>query len=170
MKIICKIIDSDFGFKKKKCIFRRRKAARAVVLHKNKVALMRITKKGYLTLPGGGIEKNESIKSALLREVKEETGCKVKIVKELGMIEEKRTHVKLHQISYCFLVKVIKKGKPDFTDEEVGSKTKLIWAPIEKVISKLNIDQNFDYQGKFMAKRSIAIVQNAVDYLNKNKF
>jgi 8-oxo-dGTP diphosphatase len=167
MKLICKITDSDFGLQKKKCVFRERRAARAVVLNKNKtkISIMDMPNLGFLSLPGGGIEKNESINDALIREVKEETGCEIKILKELGKIEEKRTHSKLHQISYCFLVVATKKGKPQFTEEEIESGTKLIWLPINKVISKLKNSKNNstkDYDGNFVTKRTIAIVEEAL--------
>ena len=35
-------------------------------------------------LPGGGIEKNESIETAIVREIYEESGYRVKITKKIG--------------------------------------------------------------------------------------
>ena len=43
----------------------------------DKLVIVYATNKGYWTPPGGGIEKNESIQSAVNREVQEETNMKV---------------------------------------------------------------------------------------------
>jgi 8-oxo-dGTP pyrophosphatase MutT (NUDIX family) len=40
---------------------------------------------GRFDLPGGSIERNESITDALHREFYEETGCKIEIVKNIGV-------------------------------------------------------------------------------------
>ncbi len=37
----------------------------------------------YFTIPGGGVEENETYKEAAVRETLEETCCEIKIVKEL---------------------------------------------------------------------------------------
>jgi len=161
MKLICKITDSDFGFKKKKCVFKKRRAARVVLLHKNKVALLNISGFGYFSLPGGGIKPKESIRSALIREVKEETGCSLKGIKILGRIVEKRTHTRLNQVSYCFLARVSKFGKHNFTEKELKSGTKLVWVSINKVFQKFEHIKKFGYQERFVTKRAIIIIKEA---------
>ena len=52
-----------------------RPAAYAVVLQEGKVLLTR--QRGYLFLPGGGVELGETLENAVIREVKEETGINV---------------------------------------------------------------------------------------------
>lgn len=57
-----------------------REAVRAIIFQKDKILLMH-SNKGYVKLPGGGVEKGESHSEALRREVAEETGflnCEVK--------------------------------------------------------------------------------------------
>lgn len=169
MKLLAKITDSNFKLKKKKCVFRKRKATRGLLFDKGKIALMYIGSMDCYSLPGGGVEKNETIRNGLIREMKEETGCKVEIIKELGKIHEQRTQYVGHgldQTSYGFLVKLIKKGKPKFTKEEIESKTKIKWVSIKKVISILEKKKTIDYSSKFINKRTLIFVKEALKEIN----
>src|SRR3989338_5734113 len=95
MKLLLELRDKDIGAISKKSIMKERAASRAILMNNGKIALMNVTKHSYHKLPGGGIEKGESIEEALLREMKEETGCKIKIIAELGkIIDEKIKHLK----------------------------------------------------------------------------
>ncbi|MGI8420040.1 MAG: NUDIX domain-containing protein [Candidatus Levyibacteriota bacterium] len=55
----------------------------AVIIHNNTVLLMErmSTGKEYFTFPGGGVEDDETVEQAVIREVKEETSLEVKIEK-----------------------------------------------------------------------------------------
>lgn len=51
----------------------------------NKYLLIKNTYSGdYWTIPGGGINKNESLENAVIREVKEEVGVDITGLKQLG--------------------------------------------------------------------------------------
>lgn len=52
-----------------------RPSAYGIVIHENRALLVK--EKGKFHLPGGGIDIGENPKNAVLREVKEETGCTV---------------------------------------------------------------------------------------------
>ena len=57
-----------------------------IILNKqNKILLCHRRDYDLWNLPGGGLEKNESIQSGLIREVKEETGLAVKISRLAGV-------------------------------------------------------------------------------------
>ena len=66
-----------------------------IILHKDKVLLVKHTygKKLWSTV-GGGIKTNESPKQAILREVKEEIGLKLKTVKKVGVIHYEKEYKK----------------------------------------------------------------------------
>lgn len=63
----------------------KRVAVRAVIIRGEKILLVK-SNKGDYKFPGGGVEKRESHSEALIREVSEETGYKVKDI--LGLIGE----------------------------------------------------------------------------------
>jgi 8-oxo-dGTP diphosphatase len=55
-----------------------------VVNDENKLLLIKNPRRGW-ELPGGGVEKGEAIKAAAVREVKEETGIDVELLKFCGV-------------------------------------------------------------------------------------
>jgi ADP-ribose pyrophosphatase YjhB (NUDIX family) len=64
-----------------------RPAAYAILTQDGKVLLVRLKSTGKYHLPGGGIEAGERIGEALMREVREETGMEIEIVR-LAHFEE----------------------------------------------------------------------------------
>lgn len=73
--------------------------------------------------PGGGIEINETPEQALVREIKEETGLKIKIVKLLPKIY---THVWKHKsgqrqiIIISYLCKIVSGKLGQTTEKEIA--------------------------------------------------
>ena len=61
-------------------------SAGGVVISESKVLLL-LNTKGKWVLPKGHVEENESLRSAAVREVREESGLEAKIQKKLGWIE-----------------------------------------------------------------------------------
>jgi 8-oxo-dGTP diphosphatase len=80
-------------------------AARAIILDaKGNIAIMSTPKSEHChhKLPGGGLEGDEDIMATLRREIKEEVGCDVEIIKEVGEIIEYKNEYNQRQTSYCF--------------------------------------------------------------------
>ena len=65
--------------------------------------------RGYWALPGGRSERGETVEQTIIREVKEETGLEVEIVRKIGEYHEEGIQDKVEYDYYpaCFLVKVI---------------------------------------------------------------
>lgn len=148
--------------------FRRREAARAVVTDDaGRVALLHVGLHGYHKLPGGGMDQGEDISTALERELLEEIGCKAEVTTELGETTEYRDQFELVQTSYCFIAKQIgDKQEPNFTDKEISEKFSIVWADnIDSAIATLRQDQPANYEGKFIQKRDLAVLNLARDIL-----
>jgi len=76
----------------------------------NKILLIKrntIPFKGYWALPGGRMDPDETIEQTIVREVKEETGLDVTIVRKMGEYVEKgvKDEVEYEYYPTCFLVK-----------------------------------------------------------------
>ncbi len=176
MELICKITDEDIGeISTKMDNPRLRLGARGIVVREDgKIAIFNKSNKNEYKLPGGGLEGEEKPEEAFKREVLEETGCKVEIVKNLGTTEEYKTLDNFKQISYVFIGKVIEDTKQlHVTQKEKDEGAKLVWKTPEKAL-KLIID-SYDnliaskyesvYHTKFVVLRDRKILEKYIDKL-----
>ncbi len=115
---------------------------------------------------GGGVEETEDFKSALVREVLEETGCTLVIGKEVGRIVEYKNWMNTTQHSLCFIGKLTEiVSAPDFTKEEIENGFKLLWVPLDKAISLVEKSSPEDYEGKFIALRDSIFLKKAKELI-----
>ncbi len=83
-----------------------------IVNEKNETILLKRTSKtrngaGFWAKPGGGVEFGEKIEDAVRREVKEELGVDVEIIKFLGFSEGILKSENQHWVSFNYLAKII---------------------------------------------------------------
>jgi len=80
-----------------------------IVFEKGKVLLIKRAKnplKGHWALPGGLVDFGETVEKAVVREVKEETGLRTKIVKLVGVYSDpKRGPPGQHRVTIAYLLK-----------------------------------------------------------------
>jgi 8-oxo-dGTP diphosphatase len=164
MKLLKEIYDKPI-LKNKKAD--KRSAVRAVLFdQRGLVPILFVSKLSYHKIPGGGIEENENKKTALAREILEETGSTAKIDREIGKIVEYRSRWNLLQTSYCYLGKVMEKGELSFTEEEQKEGFELVWVTLTRALSLLKNDKPSDYEGKFIIERDLRFLQEA-DLISK---
>ena len=167
MNKIIEINDADIGFRlNKSAVYGKwRKAARAVLMKGKLIALMHVSNKSYYKLPGGGLEKGEDIEEALIREIKEETGCSIGKINVIGETIEYRSQQPMKQISYCFMADVVSQGASNLEKGEVEDGFKLIWVKSQDAVKLLKNSKPKAYNGKFIIKRDLAIVVKALSFL-----
>ncbi|WP_064435857.1 NUDIX hydrolase [Pseudoalteromonas neustonica] len=89
-----------------------RLTGRAIVLRDNTILLMFTKRYEDYSLPGGGIDEDETIEQGLIRELQEETGAQnIKVLGEFGLYEEFRPWYKddfdvINIKSYCYFCSI----------------------------------------------------------------
>ncbi len=148
--------------------FRLREASRAVVFDDDgMIALLHVTKRNFYKLPGGGIESEEDRALALKRECKEEIGCNIEVVNEIGIITEYNKAIHLKQISYCYLAKVVgQKGTPNFTEKEINDGFEPVWLSYEDAINALKSNVDGTTGNPYIKQRDLTFLTEAKQYLN----
>ncbi|MBI2578531.1 MAG: hypothetical protein HYW26_02345 [Candidatus Aenigmarchaeota archaeon] len=91
----------------------------------------------------------------------EETGCKIKVISEVGKIIEHRTHMNLLQTSYCYIAKVTEKRQEKFDKGEVKHGFKLGWVEIDFAAKILKKEKPQDYEGRFIVLRDLKFIETA---------
>ena len=114
----------------------------------NVILLFRRVKKNnetreYYAIPGGHQEPNETIEDCVIREIKEEYGVDIKIIKFLGKEED------MGRISHLYYVEITK-GIPKLGGEELEHNNPSNYYEIQKInindLDKYNIlEKNKEY-------------------------
>ncbi len=104
---------------------------------KNNIALIGNKVHDLFLLPGGGLEDGEGLRDGAKRECREETGCEIEILGDLGMTEDYRTRESRHSVNYAYLAKVRSLGEPSLTEKEkdIGLYTR--WVALETAVHLL---------------------------------
>ena len=113
-------------------------AAAIVINNKNEILLIKGPRRGW-EMPGGQVEEGESLKTAAIRETKEESGIDIEVVKFCGIFQ----NVERSICNTLFLGKAIG-GEPTTSAEslEVG------FFPIKKALEMVtlkNFRQRIEY-------------------------
>jgi len=121
-----------------------RVGARAVVVHDGKILLNEFGDGIYYNLPGGGVDEGELVTHAVIREVLEETGLNVDVIKMLYVLEYEpvycnKIYGETPQISIVFECRVIgdtavkAASIPDQNPDDPNLTSKPVWMPVESL-------------------------------------
>lgn len=131
----------------------KRETGRGLIVHNDKILLMERWRDGlhYFSIPGGGIEKGETPEQAAMRELQEELGVRMRLIRKLY---EVHIHDSLHHIFLCEYLdgepqlhpespEAVKHAngnnlfKPGWVEiKAIDSIPLLYWEPIREVLSK----------------------------------
>lgn len=142
-----------------------RQATRVVIFDdEGRVALNTIdTAEGrvHYSMIGGGIDEGEAITDGLTREALEEAGCKIKNIKEIGIIHEYGVNAKQgkksFQENFCYTAEVDgEKGESEYTEEDIFDGLKLVWLPVEVAIFNLK-----NQEDGFVTRKTLFLLEKA---------
>lgn len=115
-----------------------RESVRIIIFDESdNVAILHSKKRDYGTLPGGGIEKGETSFDAAIREAKEETGCDIYDLKEVGYIMSYNHKPDRAEKTFCYHGHLQgEKEPPNFTPDELVEEYEVLWLPLQDVIRR----------------------------------
>ncbi len=119
----------------------------------------------YYSLPGGGVEDNEAIGKAFVRECFEETGCVIEETKPIGITIEHFSNGR--NITYIFNSIIIgEKGPINFVGDEDEDEARCVleWINKEELLNTISNELNeADDNRKFRYKRDLDIINFCLD-------
>ncbi|MGS0971938.1 MAG: NUDIX hydrolase [Candidatus Izemoplasmataceae bacterium] len=113
-----------------------RVGARGIVKKDDLYLMVYFEKDGFYTLPGGGVEINESLEAAVIREVKEETGYICQIMKKGVVLKEYFIDSVWH--NHYYLLEVVDQTEVALTKEEKDMGLVPVWKTLEEVLDILS--------------------------------
>lgn len=111
MKTIC-----IYGDNRHETFTKTRIACRGIVLQDGKLLLSREERVDWWLIPGGGLEEGEDCVSCCVREVEEETGYRVRPIREFLVMEE--YYEEWRYVSHYFICEITGEGRQALTEQE----------------------------------------------------
>ncbi|HMT00860.1 MAG TPA: NUDIX domain-containing protein [Candidatus Absconditabacterales bacterium] len=143
-----------------------RQAVRIIIFHDNKIAIIK-TGKGFLMIPGGGVDEGETKEEAAYRESMEETGCEIVNLRYLGQIVENRLRNQQIATTYAFIANAKNLGGLNLEADEIEEGHELIRMSLDEAYEKIselyNISQH--KQGRSVSMREKIILAYVMENL-----
>ncbi len=168
-RLIAEISDGDFGFDNPKPVKgdKIRFNVRCVLKNdKGEICVIKSEKYGYVQIPGGGINDEETITDALRREIQEEAGFLITDIEPIGYVLEKREDAQNHHdwnkaVSYVFSASLGKEVGTNYTEDENADDFRPIWMTLDQFIAEKEELKNKanSYSGYFSDKRDLEIAK-----------
>ncbi|WP_411170628.1 NUDIX hydrolase [Clostridium sp. MB05] len=113
-----------------------------ILIHDNKLLIMKDDNSPYYYIPGGRVRMHETSESAIIREIKEEVKIETKVNRLLWVVEnlfiEEQSGDRFHEIGLYYLLdikdeSIFKKGNEFITNENGQHNLMFTWVELEKI-------------------------------------
>ena len=136
---------------------RTRVGCRGLVVKGNKVLLSYEERTGVYMSPGGGLENGETLEECVARELREETGFKVKPVKAFVKVKEYAYEI-LWENNY-FICEIEGECERNLTESEKYNKVSAKWVDIDKAIEIFSAYQSYPTDKASLYLREYKVLQ-----------
>lgn len=110
---------------------------------------------------GGGVEKGEDLETAMQRELKEELGAEVEILREIGIVSDYYNLIHRHNINHYFLCKALSFGKKNLMPYEIRDfRMESLKLSYEEAIKEYEKCSNTKL-GRLIAQREVPVLEEA---------
>lgn len=115
---------------------------------------------------GGGVEDGEDHESAVKRELKEELGAEVDILRKIGVVEDYYNLIHRRNINNYYLCRIKSLGKSNLTKDEINKyHLSTLRLPYPEAISEYE-NNRASMLGRLIYNREIEILKGAAIILN----
>ena len=111
---------------------RERVGCRGLIIKDGKVLLSWEERKNVYMSPGGGVENGETLEECVVRELREEAGYSVKVIKPLFKVNE--YCFETLWVNNYFVCEIVGECERHLTESEEYNGVKPVWVDIEKAI------------------------------------
>lgn len=141
-------------------ITKTRIGCRGIVIRDSLILVSHEINSDYYLIPGGGLEKGETLEECCIREVREETGYIVKPTRHFLTLNE--YYENCRYVGYYYICEVTGKGEQELTPWEKERGLTAEWMPFEEyyeILSKYddfaetNEEKRGSYQREYTALR-----------------
>ena len=118
---------------------------------------------------GGGVEKGESLEMAIKRELKEELGAEVEILREIGIVSDYYNLIHRHNMNHYFLCKVRSFGEKNLMPYEIRDfHMETLKLSYEEAIEEYKKCSNTKL-GRLIAQREVSVLEEVKKMLSINQ-
>lgn len=115
---------------------------------------------------GGGVENNEDLHTAILRELKEELGATAQIICKIGVVSDYYNLIHRHNINNYFLCKAISFGSNALTKQELEDfHLSTLKLTLEEAVAEYKLRSSTKI-GRLIANRELPILEKAKEILD----
>lgn len=148
-----------------------REACRAFIVNNGKILISYEGMNNQLMLPGGEIEKNETLEQCVVREIEEETGYIIKVKNKIVSINE--YYGDYLWVNHYFVCEIIDSGKIKLSKIEQEQKMEAKWFNLDEclnIFKKYNKHKKIDVMRYGMYKREYLALNEYMKFINNTTF
>lgn len=138
-------------------------ASRALIIKDDKVAILYSKKYDFYVTPGGGVEQDETLEEACIREAREESGLIIKPIKQIALLDTNYPRVRIkHNYFICDLLE--ESNKVNMTEQEKDQDLQLKWMTLEEVKNAFSTHSSIMKYDTWM-QREYVIISELRNYI-----